>query len=151
MLSLDQRHLFHSWVIPPYYYMIWTYFIVYIHIQKVWTQVLTTYEVLTLLLYNCISKEGWLMYEANACALDIRIFSLQYFCFFTCYFLLLEWMLFYMYMFLNWSLLLLIDLISQGSLKLVHQVSTVSSVFCLFTCKKSDCLFFGSPPPLLSS
>ena len=29
--------------------LIWTYFIVYIHKQKVWTQVLTTYKVLTFL------------------------------------------------------------------------------------------------------
>ena len=48
----QERSEFLSWknTFPPLSLsdLIWTYFIVYIHIQKVWTQVLTTYEVLTL-------------------------------------------------------------------------------------------------------
>ena len=36
-------------------HLVWTYFIVYIyeHIQKVWTQVLTSYSVLTLHVNTC--------------------------------------------------------------------------------------------------
>ena len=43
-----------KWVKLPY--LIWTYFIVYIHIQKVWTQLLTTYEVLTFPIWRPLTQ-----------------------------------------------------------------------------------------------